>query len=495
MPGVVVTTAVRRGARNTVNNATSSLFIVGDAERGAVNTVRAITSLEQFESLFGGYVAHAYTWQSLQAFFEEGGSTAYVVRVAPANAVVSYVSLYDDEVTPNAVIKISAIGAGAWANSNLTVTSTTTTGTAVNVKLLLDGVSVAETGSVATALAAVTAINASTAFGAYVTAELLGTAGEYDASILAETATAQAFTTGSNGTGAPTSSQITSALALFIDTLGGGAVAAPGYASLAVHQALIAHANAFSRFAIMSAGDEETDANAALAFVTALDTAVTGDMEHGAMFYPWITVPYGNGTLTVPPEGYVAGIRARVHTSAGQWQPYAGAVSNGTFVTGVANSLGRSQNNTLDAGRVNAIRIINGSVRIYGARSLSADSDNFKYVSIQETTNRIVIEAQNALEELVFSPIDGRRSIYGRIQSALMGIMEPLRAAGALFPGTDASGLPTDSGYIIVVDDSINPLTQLATGVIKARIAFRMAGVTDTIQLEIVKSNLTTPIS
>ena len=35
MPGVVVTTAVRRGARNTVNNATSSLFIVGDAERGA----------------------------------------------------------------------------------------------------------------------------------------------------------------------------------------------------------------------------------------------------------------------------------------------------------------------------------------------------------------------------------------------------------------------------------------------------------------------------
>lgn len=116
-------------------------------------------------------------------------------------------------------------------------------------------------------------------------------------------------------------------------------------------------------------------------------------------------------------------------------------------------------------------------------------------MSIQETTNRIVIEAQNALEDLVFSPIDGRRAIYGRIKASLMGIMEPLRAAGALFAGTDATGQPTDSGYYIVVDDTINPLTQLATGVVRARIAFRMSGVTDTIQLEIVKSNLTTPIS
>jgi hypothetical protein len=490
MPGVVVTTAVRRGARNTVNNATSTLFVVGDAERGAVNTVRTVTSLEQFEALFGGYVSHAFSWQTLQSFFEEGGSTANFVRIAPASAVVSYVSLYN--VAEDAIVKISAVGAGAFANTNLTVTATTTTGTDVNVKLLLNGVSVAETGSVEDAKGAVAAINASAAFGVYVTAEILE---EFDDELIDPTATAQAFASGTNGSAVPTSDQITAALELFLDTFGGGAVCAPGYPSLATHKALIAHANAYNRFAIMSAGDETSDVQAALSFVTAIDNANTLDTEHGAMFYPWVIVPYGNGTLTVPPEGYVAGVRARVHTTSGQWQPYAGTVSNGSFVTGVAESIGRSQNNTLDAGRVNAIRIINGSVRIYGARSLSADSENFKYLSIQETTNRIVIEAQNVLEDLVFSPIDGRRAIYGRIKSALMGVMEPLRSANALFPGTDASGLPTDSGYAIVVDDTINPLTQLATGVIKARIAFRMAGVTDTIQLEIVKSNLTTSIS
>lgn len=491
MPGVVVTTAVRRGARNTVNNATSSMFIVGDAERGAVSTVRSVTSLEQFEALFGGYASHAYSWQTVQSFFEEGGSTAHMVRVAPSSAVVAYMSLFN--AAEDAVIKISAVGAGAWANTHLTVTATATTGTNVNVKLLLDGVSIAETGSVADAAAAVAAINESAYFSVYVTAEVLGS---FDEEYIDPTATAQAFASGTNGSGAPTATQIETALELFLDTLGGGSVVAPGYPSLAVHQALIAHANTFNRFAIMSAGDADADINEALSYVTALDNDEdTADTEHGAMFYPWVLVPYGNGTLTVPPEGYVAGVRARVHTSAGQWQPYAGTVSSGTFVAGVATALGRSQNNQLDTGRVNAIRVINGTVRIYGARSLSSDLSNFKYLSIQETTNRIVIEAQNVLEELVFSPIDGRRSIYGRIQSALMGVMEPLRSAGALFPGVDASGLPTDSGYIIVVDDSINPLTQLATGVIKARIAFRMAGVTDTIQLEIVKSNLTTPIS
>ena len=491
MPGVVVTTAVRRGARNTVNNSTSAMFIVGDAERGSVNTVRTVTSLEQFEALFGEYAAHTYSWQTVQSYFEEGGSTAHMVRVAPASAVVSYMSLFN--AAEDAIIKVSAVGAGAWANSHLTVTATTTTGTNVNVKLLLDGVAIAETGSVADAAAAVAAINASVYFGVYVTAEVLDA---YDDELIDPTSVAQAFTLGTNGSGAPTATQIEDALALFLDTLGGGSVVAPGYPSLAVHQALIAHANTYNRFAIMSAGDADANLSEALSYVTALDADEgTPDSEHGAMFYPWVLVPYGNGTLTVPPEGYVAGVRARVHTSAGQWQPYAGNVSSGTFVTGVANALGRAQNNQLDAGRVNAIRVINGAVRIYGARSLSADSENFKYISIQETTNRIVLEAQNVLEELVFSPIDGRRAIYGRIQAALMGVMEPLRTADALFPGTDASGLPTDSGYTILVNDSINPLTQLATGVIRARIAFRMSGVTDTIQLEIVKSNLTTPIS
>jgi len=495
MPGVVVTTAIRRGARNTVNNATSSFFVVGDAQRGPVESVQTVTSLEQFEAIFGDYVSHAYLWQTLQVFFEEGGATAHIVRVAPSNADTAALSLFAPvDSTPTAVVTVSAVGPGAWANTALKG-KVVTSGSGVKFELYVDGATspVAATGTVTTAAEIVAAINANTTLALFVTAALIDT--DYADAVMSTTASLQDFEDGLNGTGAPAAADIVSALDLFLDTFGGGAVAAPGYSSETVNAGLIQHANAYNRFALMAAGDDETTATEALDFVTDLDLAATENMEHGAMYYPWVTIPYGTGSITCPPEGYVAGVRARVHTGAGQWQPYAGALSAALFVNGVATSLGRTQNNTLDAGRVNAIRIINNTVRIYGARSLAADTENFKYVSIQETTNRIVIEAQNALEDLVFSPIDGRRAIYGRIKASLMGIMEPLRSAGALFAGTDATGQPTDSGYYIVVDDTINPLTQLATGVVRARIAFRMSGVTDTIQLEIVKSNLTTPIS
>lgn len=492
MPGVVVTTAVRRGARNTVNNATSSFFVVGDAQRGPVGEVKTFTSLDEFDAVMGTFVSHAYMWQTAQTFFEEGGATLHVVRVAPDDAEKSYKVLNATDGSSVAALRIETLGVGAWGNSALQVKAPVS-GSGVDIQLYVDGVLTASTGEVVTALDAKNAINSSSAFAPYVVASVTNVL--YNDYEMDEVSTLQAFAGGDNGTGAPTSDQIADALPLFLDTYGGGAVAAPGYASLATHQALIQHANTYNRFALMASGDADQSPTSAGAAAEALATANTQNMEHGAMFYPWVLIPYGNGTIECPPEGYVAGIRSGVHTTSGQWQPYAGIVSAATFVSGVVTSLGRTQNNDLDAKRVNAIRVINNTVRIYGARSLATDTDNFKYTSIQETTNRIVIEAQNVLEDLVFSPIDGRRAIYGRVRAALMGIMEPLRSAGALFPAVDASGQPTDSGYVVVVDDTINPLTQLATGVIKARIAFRMSGVTDTIQLEIVKSNMTTPIS
>ncbi len=492
MPGVVVTTAVRRGARNVVNNATSSYFVVGDAQRGPTDTLKTFTSLDQFEAVMGTYASHAHMWQAAQVFFEEGGSTLHVVRVTPSDATVAYKVLDATDSITDAALRLETLGAGAWGNSALQVKAPTS-GSGVDVQLYVDGVLVASTGEVVTVAEAIAAINGSSDFSVYITASAVDP--DYAEWTIDAESALQDFAGGSNGTGAPTSSDLGDALELFLDTLGGGAVAAPGYASLAMHQALITHANAYNRFALLASGDADQSITAAGAAATALADDLTQNMEHAAMYYPWVTMPYGNSTLEVSPESYVAGVRSKLHTQTGQWQPYAGALSTGQFVNGVVTSLGRSQNNDLDAKRVNAIRVINNTVRIYGARSLSTDSDNFKFVSIQETVNRIVIEAQAALEELVFSPIDGRRSIYGRIQAALTGVMEPLRSANALFPSVDATGQPTDSGYVIVVDDSINPLTQLANGTIRARIGFRMAGVTDTIQLEIVKSNLTTPIS
>ena len=86
--------------------------------------------------------------------------------------------------------------------------------------------------------------------------------------------------------------------------------------------------------------------------------------------------------------------------------------------------------NALDYDNVNALRVIDGAVRVYGARSLSNDTSNFRYITAQDTVNGVVYEANKSLEDLVFSVIDGRGNIFAAIAARLIAILEPRRTSG-----------------------------------------------------------------
>jgi hypothetical protein len=72
--------------------------------------------------------------------------------------------------------------------------------------------------------------------------------------------------------------------------------------------------------------------------------------------------------------------------------------------------------------------------------------------------------------------------------------LEPIRQAGGFFEMFDTQGRRVDSGYTITVDDSLNPLAQLETGLIKARVGVRVSSVGDKIDVNIIKSNLTSTL-
>jgi len=199
-------------------------------------------------------------------------------------------------------------------------------------------------------------------------------------------------------------------------------------------------------------------------------------------------------SLTISPEGYVAAKRSIAHNSVGAWQAYAGLNSVGSFVTGVATSIGKADGDTLDEGYINAIRVIQGAVRIYGARSASTDITNFRYITARDTLNYIVSEAEKSLEDLVFSTIDGRRTVFGRVEARLIALLDPLRTEGGLYEAFDAEGNQIDAGYSVEVSDALNPVTQLATGTVKAKVGVRVSSVADRIEVEIVKSNLTASV-
>ena len=282
-------------------------------------------------------------------------------------------------------------------------------------------------------------------------------------------------------------------LELFNDALGSGAVVCPEDSTDAMSVALIEHANTYSRVALLFAGE-----NATVSAVksTALTLQAEDGAEHAALYYPWVEIPTGVAGVTryAPPVGYVAGKRAVAHNQTGPHLPAAGLISAASFVVGLKTDINKTIGDDLDANYVNPIRIIQNTIRIYGARSLSSDIDNFRYITQQDVINTIVTECYRSIEDVVFSSIDGRNTIFANIESRLISILSVMRNLGALYPAFDANGRQLDDGYVVKCDTSLNSTLQLSEGLVKAKVGVRVSSVGDRIEIDIVKSNLTSTV-
>ena len=308
------------------------------------------------------------------------------------------------------------------------------------------------------------------------------------------TAAATSPSNGSDGTVAK--SDFITAIALFTEELGAGAVAAPGVATGAsdsgLYDALRTHAASYNRIALC--GFVST---ASLSDARTASTAYTGTTSHEymAFYHPWVQIPNGSVTVDIPPEAYVAAVRSRTHNSTGPWKAYAGIASEAKFVSGLTLPVSRSEGDLMDAAYVNPIRLINGRVRIYGARSHSTVVAQWRFITARDTINYIVTQANSRLEELVFSTIDGRSTLFANIINSIQSVLEPIRIGGGLYEGFDALGARIDYGYTIKCDASLNPVATLETGTVQARIGVRCSTVGDKIEVDLIKSNLTTALA
>lgn len=482
MPGVVVTTAVRTGPSVANITPSATFFVVGRTERGPTDEALSVTSLADYEEQFGGFVAYGVVHQQMQTFFEEGGSQAYVARVVGASATVGTANLPNSSTT--AAITLTAIGAGAWS-SNLTA-QVVTAGAGFAVKISLSSILVYNSGECSSATVAVNKINTSSLASAYVSAAV----GAGGGSPVAGGATVT-FSAGSDSE-TPTTSAYTTALGLFTDTVGAGAVAIPGQYGVTIWDALISHCNTNNRIALCAFGEDATSTG-----VVSDAAAYANDShsEHAAFFFPWIQIERAANVLAyISPEGYVAAKRALAQNSDGPWRPYAGLMSEASYVLGLKTNISKTTSDDLDEGRVNGLRVINGRVRIYGARSASNDEINFRYITAQEMLNYVVVEAQARLEDLVFSTIDGRQTLFANVKSRLINLLDPIRINGGLYEAFDATGRRIDYGYSVVVNEAINPVSQLAGGLIRAKVGIRVSSVGDQIEIAVTKSNLTASV-
>lgn len=485
MPGIVVNTTVRTGPSTANVSPTATWFVVGLAERGPSADPKLVTSISDFETTFGEYVSYGNVYQQVQTFFEEGGAQCYVSRVVGASATAGILDIPND--TAGVAATFTAVGEGAWS-SNLSATLTPL-GAGKIFKLYLNDALVYSSGEVASASALVNKVGSSPLASKYVTATL-GT-GTFD-----DVSSPTAFTAGDDDRSSIVDADWIDAMNSFGSDLGAGALSMPGLVTLVnietIHQAMLNHCYTNHRFAILS-GPNGYSSSAVSDHGETLGTF--DHAEYGALYWPYVTMNLEDGTqLTTSPEGYVAAKRSVAFNRVGPWSAYAGLVSQAQFVTGLAESVSKSLGDSLDESRVNALRIVNNAVRIYGFRSLSSDEDNFRFINSREMLNYIVVQAEAELEDLVFSPIDGRNALFTQVKGRLIGLLEPIRIAGGLYEAFDTTGKRIDYGYSVVVNDAINPVSQLAGGLVKAKVGIRVSSVGDQIQVDVTKSNLTASV-
>jgi hypothetical protein len=489
MPGVSVTTDVRSGpvAPDTAPGAT--FFAVGITERGDTAAAIEILSYPDFVDKCGPWVAYGALADAVRCYFEEGGSHAFVARVVGPGAAVGNLVLQDRAGVPVNTLRVEAKDPGAWsAGVTVQVEDGGQAGTfRLTVRYAGQGGPRLEVyDNLADVAAAVAALSTS----AYVRGVDLASPSGADAvpAVLAATA----LSAGADDRAAVTALMMTGALARFGEDLGPGVVAIPGQTSGAVGAATMAHAAANRRCAIFAAVRGATDA-AKIAEAQALRDDVGAD--GGGVFAPWLVIrDDAGGRRAVDPVGYVAGGWARAHLTEGPFRAAAGALAAARFVLDVDEQIDRARGDALDAGEVNAIRIITipdgRRIETYGWRSLSRDENNFALLTGRATLNVLDWNATRAAEDIVFRNVDGQGRTLSDLNAVLLAVAQDMADAGGLYPERQG-GKQIDPGYSVDTGPAVNPPAQLQANVIAGNLGARVSPTGALVQIRITKVAVT----
>jgi phage tail sheath protein FI len=114
-PGVYIE-EIPSGVHTIAGVATSITAFVGYTILGDVNEPVHIFSFADFERAFGGLAVQSPLSYAVKQFFQNGGSEAYIVRVAHAAATAT-VTLANGVAGGVGVLEVDAAGAGIWGNS------------------------------------------------------------------------------------------------------------------------------------------------------------------------------------------------------------------------------------------------------------------------------------------------------------------------------------------------------------------------------------------
>jgi phage tail sheath protein FI len=188
------------------------------------------------------------------------------------------------------------------------------------------------------------------------------------------------------------------------------------------------------------------------------DTAMY-DSQFAALYYPWIKVENpagtnGNREVFVPPSGHVAGVWARTDESRGVWKAPANDTIRGCL--DVERPVSKNEQSLLNPVGINCIRPFGTrGIRIWGARTLSSDSD-WRYINVRRLFNMVETTILDGTQWAVFEPNDV--SLWEGVKRTLTAFLTGLWRSGALF------GASPDQAFYVKCDAETNPPESIDEG-------------------------------
>jgi hypothetical protein len=183
------------------------------------------------------------------------------------------------------------------------------------------------------------------------------------------------------------------------------------------------------------------------------------DSAFAAFYYPWIKVENPVGTngdseLFIPPSGHIAGVWARTDETRGVWKAPANDTIRGCL--DIERPITKNEQALLNPIGINCIRPFGTrGIRIWGARTLSSDSD-WRYINVRRLFNMIETSILDGTQWAVFEPNDMK--LWEGVSRTLTGFLTGLWKSGALF------GASADQAFYVKCDAETNPPESIDEG-------------------------------
>jgi phage tail sheath protein FI len=187
--------------------------------------------------------------------------------------------------------------------------------------------------------------------------------------------------------------------------------------------------------------------------------------SHAAFYFPFIEVgdpakriqdedpardvaPKYRGLTHVAPSGHIAGVYARTDEERGVHKAPANAIVRGALE--VKYYVSKPKQELLNPQGVNCLRIMNGAVVVWGARTMGGERNGeWKYVNVRRFAGFLEESIDEGTQWVVFEPNDP--SLWSKIRLNVTAFLTNVWRNGALF------GQTAEEAFYVKCDAELNP--------------------------------------